>query len=69
MECSSVTLQLLIASGALTSARNAVAVEELLRQLRYKNEPYFEAVAPKGIGVFDTLKACAKQVLIELSRK
>jgi signal recognition particle receptor subunit beta len=48
---------------------SAVGVEELLRQLRYKNEPYFEAVAPKGIGVFDTLKACAKQVLIELSRK
>jgi mutual gliding-motility protein MglA len=47
----------------------AVSVEELVRNLRLKDEPYFEAVAPKGIGVFDTLKACAKQVLVELSRK
>ncbi len=47
----------------------AVPLEEILRALRLKNEPYFEAVAVKGIGVFDTLKACAKQVLMELSRK
>ncbi|MEW5765189.1 MAG: GTP-binding protein [Acidobacteriota bacterium] len=47
----------------------AVPVEEMLRQLRFKDEPVFEAVAVKGIGVFDTLKACAKQVLIELSKK
>jgi signal recognition particle receptor subunit beta len=47
----------------------AVPIEEMLRQLRIKSEPYFEAIAPKGIGVFDTLKACAKQVLIELSKK
>ncbi|MGA9752276.1 MAG: GTPase domain-containing protein [Acidobacteriota bacterium] len=47
----------------------AIPIEEMLRQLRIKSEPYFEAVAPKGIGVFDTLKACAKQVLIELSKK
>ena len=36
--------------------------------LRYKNEPVFEAVAFKGVGVFDTLKAAAKQVLIELKK-
>ena len=47
----------------------AVPLETMLKQLRLKDEPYFEAVAPKGIGVFDTLKACAKQVLIELSKK
>ncbi|MCX7829948.1 MAG: GTPase domain-containing protein [Acidobacteria bacterium] len=47
----------------------AVPVEEMLKALRYKDEPYFEAIAPKGIGVFDTLKACAKQILIELSKK
>jgi mutual gliding-motility protein MglA len=41
----------------------------MLRNLRIKGEPYFEAVALRGIGVFDTLKACAKQVLIELSKK
>jgi mutual gliding-motility protein MglA len=47
----------------------AVPLEEMLRVLRYKGEPYFEAVALRGLGVFDTLKACAKQVLIELSKK
>lgn len=47
----------------------AVPVDEMLRVLRYKDEPYFEAIAPKGIGVFDTLKACAKQILVELSKK
>ena len=47
----------------------AVPLEEILPTLRLKNEPYFESVAVKGIGVFDTLKACAKQVLMELSRK
>ncbi len=47
----------------------AVPIEEMQRALKYKDEPCFEAVAVKGIGVFDTLKACAKQVLIELSRK
>ena len=47
----------------------AVPLEEMLQSLRIKGEPYFEAVALRGIGVFDTLKACAKQVLIELSRK
>jgi mutual gliding-motility protein MglA len=47
----------------------SVGVEEMVKELRFKDEPYFEAVAPKGIGVFDTLKACAKQVLMELSKK
>lgn len=47
----------------------AVPLEEMLKVLRYKDEPYFEAIAPKGIGVFDTLKACAKQILLELSKK
>ena len=47
----------------------AVSLEEMIKALRFKDEPYYEAVAPKGIGVFDTLKACAKQVLIELSKK
>ena len=30
--------------------------------------PEFEAVAPTGVGVFDTLKAVAKLVLTELKR-
>ena len=48
---------------------NAVAVEKLKQVLLIKGEPVFEAVAPKGIGVFETLKAVAKQVLHDLSKK
>lgn len=47
----------------------AVAAEEMYRLLNYKGEPTFEAVAIKGTGVFDTLKAVAKLVLIELRKK
>jgi signal recognition particle receptor subunit beta len=48
---------------------NILSHDELYRQLNYKGEPTFEAIAPKGVGVFETLKAVAKQVLHELSRK
>jgi mutual gliding-motility protein MglA len=48
---------------------NVVGYDELVRALHVKGEPIFEAVAPKGIGVFETLKAVAKQVLHELSKK
>jgi len=47
----------------------ALSVEVLLQDLRFRDEPYFEAVAPKGLGVFDTLKACAKLVLLELRKR
>lgn len=47
----------------------AVPYDVMLRALQIKGEPTFEAVAPKGIGVFETLKAVAKQVLQELSKK
>ena len=46
----------------------AVPVDVMLKALRVKNEGYFEAVAPKGIGVFETLKASARQVLISLKK-
>jgi hypothetical protein len=46
----------------------AVPVETMLKQLRLKAEPYFEASAVKGTGVFDTLKAVAKLVLNELKK-
>jgi len=36
--------------------------------LNPKNTIYFEAVAVTGIGVFETLKNVAKQVLIELKK-
>jgi len=47
----------------------AMPAEELYRQLNFKGEPTFEATAPTGYGVFDTLKAVAKQVLMELRKK
>ena len=45
---------------------SAMLVDDMYRILNYKGEPTFEAVAVKGIGVFETLKAVAKQVLYEL---
>jgi small GTP-binding protein len=45
---------------------SAVLVDDMYRLLNFKSEPTFEAVATKGIGVFETLKAVAKQVLYEL---
>jgi hypothetical protein len=47
---------------------NVVTVDELSGELSKKGEPVYEAVASKGIGVFDTLKAVAKQVLTELRK-
>jgi mutual gliding-motility protein MglA len=47
---------------------NVISVDELAGELLRKNEPVFEAVAAQGTGVFDTLKAVAKQVLTELRK-
>ena len=47
----------------------AVMVDDMYRLLNFKGEPTFEAVATKGIGVFETLKAAAKQVLYELRNR
>jgi mutual gliding-motility protein MglA len=47
---------------------NAVPTEDLSAELLRKGEPVFEAVAATGAGVFDTLKAVAKQVLTELRK-
>jgi len=46
----------------------AAPVEEMKRVLLLKNEPVFEAVASTGVGVFDTLKAIARMVLVELKK-
>ncbi len=46
----------------------ALPAEEMKRQLAYKAEPVFEAVASKGKGVFETLKTIAKMVLIDLRK-
>ena len=47
---------------------NVTPVDELTEELQKKGEPVFEAVASQGTGVFDTLKAVAKQVLSELRK-
>ncbi len=44
-----------------------ISVEDLEEELNPRAYPSFEAVAVKGIGVFDTLKAVAKAVLRNLS--
>lgn len=46
-----------------------VSVDEMYRVLNFKREPTFEAVATTGLGVFDTLKSVAKQILIELKKR
>jgi mutual gliding-motility protein MglA len=47
---------------------NIISVEDLAAELQLKGEPVVEAVASTGTGVFDTLKAVAKQVLTELRK-
>ncbi len=44
-----------------------ISVDELEQELNPQHSPAFEAVAVKGDGVFDTLKAVAKSVLRNLS--
>jgi signal recognition particle receptor subunit beta len=45
-----------------------MSVEDLRKELNPTGVPEFEAVATQGTGVFETLKAVAKQVLTELRR-
>ncbi len=45
---------------------NVATIEELQKALNPMQVPWFEAVAPEGSGVFETLKAVAKQVLMQL---
>ncbi len=47
---------------------NILPVDTLRKELILKNEPVFEAVAFQGVGVFETLKEVARQVLIELKK-
>ena len=48
---------------------NIVPIDELQKALNPRNLAWFEAVAPDGTGVFETLKAIAKIVLQELQKK
>jgi len=47
---------------------SAVPVEEMTNLLRYKDEEVLPAVAIHGKGVFETLKALARLVLIDLKK-
>jgi signal recognition particle receptor subunit beta len=47
----------------------AVPVPVMDKALRIKNEPVFEAVASRGTGVFETLKAVVKSVLMDLNAR
>ena len=47
---------------------SVATIEELQRLVNPRGVPEFQAVAPTGVGVFDTLKAVAKLVLTELKR-
>ena len=47
---------------------NVATVDELKRLINPRGVPEFQAVAPTGVGVFDTLKAVAKLVLRELQK-
>jgi signal recognition particle receptor subunit beta len=47
---------------------NVVPVAEMKRALNPYGKPDFEAVAAEGGGVFDTLKAIAKLVIMELKK-
>ena len=46
---------------------NISSLDELQRELNPSNAAHFEAVATRGIGVFDTLKAVSKLVIKSLS--
>jgi signal recognition particle receptor subunit beta len=47
----------------------AIAADDLVRELRFRDEPVYEAVATDGTGVFETLKGVIKQVLLDLKRR
>ncbi|HUI45425.1 MAG TPA: GTPase domain-containing protein [Nitrospirota bacterium] len=47
---------------------NVVPTEEMRKALNPRNVPDFEAVASEGAGVFDTLKAIAKLVIMQLKK-
>ncbi len=49
--------------------KNVTPVEELAKALRIKNEPMLEAIATDGTGVFQSLKAVSKLILIDLRQR
>ena len=47
---------------------SVLPVETLKKELMRKNEPVLEAIANRGVGVFETLKRCGRMVLGELKK-
>jgi len=47
---------------------NVLPIAEMKNQLCRREEPTFESIASQGIGVFETLKEIARQVLVELKK-
>jgi mutual gliding-motility protein MglA len=47
---------------------SAVSVNELNQALNPKGVPFFEATAPTGQGVFETLKEIAKKVIMQIKQ-
>lgn len=47
---------------------NIMPAAELRTQLCRRQEPSFESIASQGVGVFETLKEIARQVLVELKK-
>ena len=47
----------------------ALEPDELKKDLQFREEPIFEAIATDGTGVFDTLKGIIKQVLLDLKSR
>ena len=47
----------------------AMPADEMTEELRFRDEPVFEAVATRGDGVFDTLKSIIKLVLADLRKR
>jgi signal recognition particle receptor subunit beta len=48
---------------------SALPVPVLTEKLQFRGEPVFEGVATQGTGVFDTLKAVVKQVLLDFRNR
>ena len=47
----------------------AMPADEMTQELRFHDEPVYEAVATQGDGVFDTLKSIIKLVLADLRKR
>jgi signal recognition particle receptor subunit beta len=47
----------------------ALQPDELKKELRFREETTYEAIATDGTGVFDTLKGIIKQVLLDLKSR